>query len=124
MLPLIKVPTSEQIRKEITSLLLDASQSLEDAFRVHDIDDNSLVLKVQNAVQQLLTLFKEFHLRMCDPNLIFNANEALTGFNILINFCNMFQSDCLFSRLCDVLNLPSWVSSCFQIFVLVPRRIS
>ena len=66
-------PATEQIRKKITSLLLDASQSLEDVFRVHD---DALVLKVQNAVQQLLTLFKEFHLSASDPYLRFNAVQT------------------------------------------------
>ena len=71
-------------------------------FRVHD---DALVLKVQNTVQQLLTLIKEFHLSECDPYLRFNANWALTGFNIFISFCNTFQSDCRFTRLHDVLDL-------------------
>ena len=96
------MPATEQIRKKIRSLLLGASKSLEDAFRVHD---DGLVLEVQCAVQELLTLFKEFHLSACDPYLRFNANGALTGFNILINFCTTFESDCRFTRLHDVLDL-------------------
>ena len=111
------MPATEQIRKKIRSLLLGASKSLEDAFRVHD---DGLVLEVQCAVEELLTLFKEFHLSACDPYLRFNANGALTGFNILINFCTTCQiAASLASVMCLI-----WISSSFQIVVLVMRMIS
>ena len=54
--------------------------------RIHDYALK--LLKVQNAEQQLLTLSKGMQsLSQC--------NWADTGFNILINFCTLFQSDFL-----------------------------
>ena len=98
------MPATEQIRKENRSLLLDASQTLEEAFWVHDY---SVVREVQNAVQQQFTLFKEFDLSACDLYPYFNANGLLLDSTswILINICTTVQSDCRFSRLHDVLDL-------------------